>query len=326
MEYKIPKSTIRSFIDVLKDTKRTLEIIKIEKTKEKESVSTRFLISNQKIKSKEEEQEIKLEFDLCNLVLKIIDKLELAIDKLISSYNQKEFKEYIPFFDVIVACLGTQNDFVAMIILDVIKSNARFSSNRYNETLEKKMASLIEGYQIKASSKDDKVKNTDEFIKVYNKYLQNGYQIIKYLTKDVDYSKELNKQVKFMQDSLDNLPSSYALYTEINKKKNNYVTSNAPVFTENNEVKYYMSSGKVLHLCEPKMFNDLLIKNGYSDKARYTMLKKMIMDISMPSKEEGVIAKENLVADTLAKIDVKYKKIIICIGGLFFCIKQISIF
>ena len=80
-----------------------------------------------------------------------------------------------------------------------------------------------------------------------------------------------------------------------------------PVFTENNEVKYYMSSGKVLHLCEPKMFNDLLIKNGYSDKARYTMLKKMIMDISMPSKEEGVIAKENLVADTLAKIDVKYK-------------------
>ena len=110
-----------------------------------------------------------------------------------------------------------------------------------------------------------------------------------------------------MQDSLENLPSSYALYTEINKKKNNYVTSNAPVFTENNEVKYYMSSGKVLHLCEPKMFNDLLIKNGYSDKARYTMLKKMIMDISMPSKEEGVIAKENLVADTLAKIDVKYK-------------------
>ena len=106
MEYKIPKSTIRSFIDVLKDTKRTLEIIKIETTKEKESVSTRFLISNQKIKSKEEEQEIKLEFDLCNLVLKIIDKLELAIDKLISSYNQKEFKEYIPFFDVIVACLG----------------------------------------------------------------------------------------------------------------------------------------------------------------------------------------------------------------------------
>ena len=118
---------------------------------------------------------------MCNLVLKIIDKLELAIDKLISSYNQKEFKEYIPFFDVIVACLGTQNDFVAMIILDVIKSNARFSSNRYNETLEKKMASLIEGYQIKASSKDDKVKNTDEFIKAYNKYLQNGYQIIKYL-------------------------------------------------------------------------------------------------------------------------------------------------
>ena len=228
MEYKIPKSTIRSFIDVLKDTKRTLEIIKIETTKEKESVSTRFLISNQKIKSKEEEQEIKLEFDLCNLVLKIIDKLELAIDKLISSYNQKEFKEYIPFFDVIVACLGTQNDFVAMIILDVIKSNARFSSNRYNETLEKKMASLIEGYQIKASSKDDKVKNTDEFIKAYNKYLQNGYQIIKYLTKDVDYSKELNKQVQFMQDSLENLPSSYALYTEINKKKNNYVTSNAP--------------------------------------------------------------------------------------------------
>lgn len=307
MEYKIPKSTIRSFIDVLKDTKRTLEIIKIETTKEKESVSTRFLISNQKIKSKEEEQEIKLEFDLCNLVLKIIDKLELAIDKLISSYNQKEFKEYIPFFDVIVACLGTQNCFVAMIILDVIKNNARFSRNRYNETLEKKMASLIEGYQIKASSKDDKVKNTDEFIKAYNKYLQNGYQIIKYLTKDVDYSKELNKQVQFMQDSLENLPSSYALYTEINKKKNNYVTSNAPVFTENNEVKYYMSSGKVIHLCEPKMFNDLLIKNGYSDKARYTMLKKMIMDISMPSKEEGVIAKENLVADTLAKIDVKYK-------------------
>ena len=38
MEYKIPKSTIRSFIDVLKDTKRTLEVIKVETTKEKESV------------------------------------------------------------------------------------------------------------------------------------------------------------------------------------------------------------------------------------------------------------------------------------------------
>lgn len=307
MEYKIPKSTIRSFIDVLKETKRTLEIIKVETTKEKESVSTRFLISDQNIKNKEEEQEIKLEFDLCNLVLKIIDKLELTIDKLISSYNQKEFKEYIPFFDVIVACLGTQNDFVAMIILDVIKSNARFCSNRYNETLEKKMASLIEGYQIKANSKDDKVKNTDEFIKAYTKYLQNGYQVIKYLTNDRDYSKQMNKQVEFMKNSLSSLPTSYALYTEINKKKNEYVTSNASVFTENNEVKYYMNSGKVIHLCEPKMFNDLLIKNDYSDKARYTMLKKMIMDISMPSKEEGVMARENLVADTLAKIDVKYK-------------------
>ena len=151
----------------------------------------------------------------------------------------------------------------------------QLKNNLLNDGFDENQKEILDNFY-NINLKDDKVKNTDEFIKAYNKYLQNGYQIIKYLTKDVDYSKELNKQVKFMQDSLENLPSSYALYTEINKKKNNYVTSNAPVFTENNEVKYYMSSGKVLHLCEPKMFNDLLIKNGYSDKARYTMLKKMI--------------------------------------------------
>ena len=108
MEYKIPKSTIRSFIDVLKDTKRTLEIIKIETTKEKESVSTRFLISNQKIKSKEEEQEIKLEFDLCNLVLKIIDKLFIGI--IIVNFIYVEFFLYdFSLINLLLNILSSKN-------------------------------------------------------------------------------------------------------------------------------------------------------------------------------------------------------------------------
>ena len=58
MEYKIPKSTIRSFIDVLKDTKINLNAIKNNTNKEKEKISTQFLISDGALKNKEEEEEI----------------------------------------------------------------------------------------------------------------------------------------------------------------------------------------------------------------------------------------------------------------------------
>ena len=307
MKYKIPKSTIRSFIDVLREIKRNLESINKDTLKEKENVSIDFLISDEALKSKDEEEKIKLKYDLCNLVLEIIKKLQIAIDKLIRAYEQGELKEYIPFFDVIVACLGTQNEFVAMIILDVIKNNAKYNIDKNNAPLEIKMASLIEEYQIKGDGDElTKLQNTNEFLQTYAMYLANAHQVIKYLTGEPDDFKQLNRQVEFMKSSLNSLPTAYAAYLKTKQKKNEYVLSLTPVYTENNEVKYYMDNGKVLHLCDPKTFNELLIKQGYSDNARYSMLKKMIKDIKNSSTDEAVLNREKLVGDTLAMIGLEY--------------------
>ena len=304
MEYKIPKSTIRSFIDVLRDTKINLNAIKNNTNKEKEKISTQFLISDGALKNKDEEEEIKCKFDLCNLILNIITKLELTIDKLINSYNEGVIKEYIPLFDVIVASLKTENDFATMIILDVIKSNAKFNNKGFNGPLEEGMASLIEEYQIKGSDNKIKESNTKTFLDLYQKYLQNGYLVIRYLTGNNNNAKRIENQILYMKNSLEDLPSSYLLYTKKNNEKKELVLNNTPVFTENNEIKYYMDGGKVLHLCDPKEFYDLLIQNGYSSKACYSMLKKMIKEIKYSDDE---IKRFELVSKAL-KNDIESQK------------------
>lgn len=304
MEYNIPKSTIRSFINVLNSMKLNLEAIKKETLKEQEKVKIDFLISDNKDKKVEQDDEIK--FKLYNLVLNIVNKLEMTVDKLIVSYEQGNLEEYIPLFDVIIAGLGTQNDFVIMIILDVIKHNAKFNKDKYNESLEKIMASLISDYQIKGSDTLTKEENTRKFLEAYRKYLEKGYQIIAYLNGSVDSAKSIEKQVEFMQNSLESLPHSYDLYTKKATEKKEYVSNNTPVFTENNEVKYYYDSGKVLHFCDPKVFNEILIKSTarYSTNAIHDMLGKMIKEIDCLDKE----VRNKLVGDTFSKLGTEYQE------------------
>ena len=194
MEYKIPKSTIRSFINVLKDMKMNLEAIRKETLKDKRKVEVDFLISENK--DKKVEQDDKIKFQLYSLVLDIINRLEMTIDKLIVSYERGNLEEYIPLFDVIIAGLGTQNDFVIMIILDVIKHNAKFNKDKYNESLEKIMTSLVSDYQIKGSDTLTKEENTRKFLEAYRKYLEKGYQIIAYLNGSADSAKNIEKQVE----------------------------------------------------------------------------------------------------------------------------------
>ena len=303
MEYKIPKSTIRSFINALKDMKINLEAIKKETLKDKKEVEVDFLISENKDKKREQDDRVK--FQLYSLVLDIINRLEITIDKLIVSYTRGKLEEYIPLFDVIVAGLDTQNDFVIMILLDVIKHNAKFNKDKHNESLEKVMASLICDYQIKGNDPFTKKENKECFLEAYRKYLEKGYQVIAYLNGFTDKTKKQEKQVKFMQDSLESLPHSYELYIKKVSEKKEYVPNNTPIFTESNEVKYYLDGGKVLHMCDPKEFNDLLIKNGYSTNARYSMVGKMIKEISCFEDKE---LKNKLVGDTFRKLGQEYQE------------------
>lgn len=303
MEYKIPKSTIRSFVNVLKDMKMNLEAIRKETLKDKRKVEVDFLISENK--DKKVEQDDKVKFQLYSLVLDIINRLEMTIDKLIVSYERGNLEEYIPLFDVIIAGLGTQNDFVIMIILDVIKHNAKFNKDKYNESLEKIMTSLVSDYQIKGSDTLTKEENTRKFLEAYRKYLEKGYQIIAYLNGSADSAKNIEKQVEFMQNSLESLPHSYDLYTKKTTEKKEYVPNNTPIFTENNEAKYYLDGGKVLHMCDPKEFNEILIKNSYSTNARYSMVGKMIKEISGC---EDKATREKLVGDTFGKLGLEYQE------------------
>ena len=297
MEYKIPKSTIRGFIDVLKDMK--LNLAKLEKITEKElqDIKVGYLA-----KKADDNTNYRKKFEECSLVIDIIGKLDNSVNKLIDNYGKEDFLEYVPFFDVIVASISAENEFFIMIILDIIKNNAKLLGDEFNKKLEINLACLLDGYQIKGNTLEEKEKNTKAFLEIYAEYLNNGYTVISFLNNNQMTFKDKQKQVDFMQTSLEKLPVVYELYAKKEKTKIEFVSSLTPVYTEMNEVKYYIDGGKVMHLCDPKEFNELLIKNGYSDKARYDMLRKMIKEISGRPKEQSY----SLIGDVLKKIKANY--------------------
>ncbi len=297
MEYKIPKSTIRGFIDVLKDMK--LNLAKLEKITKKElqDIKVGYLA-----KKADDNTNYRKKFEECSLVIDIIGKLDNSVNKLIDNYGKEDFLEYVPFFDVIVASISAENEFFIMIILDIIKNNAKLLGDEFNKKLEINLACLLDGYQIKGNTLEEKEKNTKAFLEIYAEYLNNGYTVISFLNNNQMTFKDKQKQVDFMQTSLEKLPVVYELYAKKEKTKIEFVSSLTPVYTEMNEVKYYIDGGKVLHLCDPKEFNELLIKNGYSDKARYDMLRKMIKEISGRPKEQSY----SLIGDVLKKIKANY--------------------
>ena len=297
MEYKIPKSTIRGFIDVLKDMK--LNLAKLEKITEKElqDIKVGYLA-----KKADDNTNYRKKFEECSLVIDIIGKLDNSVNKLIDNYGKEDFLEYVPFFDVIVASISAENEFFIMIILDIIKNNAKLLGDEFNKKLEINLACLLDGYQIKGNTLEEKEKNTKAFLDIYAEYLNNGYTVISFLNNNQMAFKDKQKQVDFMQTSLEKLPVVYELYAKKEKTKIEFVSSLTPVYTEMNEVKYYIDGGKVMHLCDPKEFNELLIKNGYSDKSRYDMLRKMIKEISGCPKEQSY----SLIGDVLKKIKANY--------------------
>lgn len=297
MKYKIPKSTIRGFIDVLKDMK--LHLAKLKKITEKElqDIKVGYLA-----KKADDNTNYRKKFEECSLVVDIIGKLDNSVNKLIDNYGKEDFLEYVPFFDVILASISAENEFFIMIILDIIKNNAKLLGDEFNKKLEINLACLLDGYQIKGNTLEEKEKNTKTFLKIYAEYLNNGYTVISFLNNNQVAFKDKQKQVDFMQTSLEKLPVDYELYAKKEKTKIEFVASLTPVYTEMNEVKYYIDGGKVMHLCDPKEFNELLIKNGYSDKARYDMLRKMIKEISGRPKEQSY----SLIGDVLKKIKANY--------------------
>lgn len=297
MEYKIPKSTIRGFIDVLKDMK--LNLAKLEKITEKElqDIKVGYLA-----KKADDNTNYRKKLEECSLVIDIIGKLDNSVNKLIDNYGKEDFLEYVPFFDVIVASISAENEFFIMIILDIIKNNAKLLGDEFNKKLEINLACLLDGYQIKGNTLEEKEKNTKAFLEIYAEYLNNGYTVISFLNNNQMAFKDKQKQVDFMQTSLEKLPVVYELYAKKEKTEIEFVSSLTPVYTEINEVKYYIDGGKVLHLCDPKEFNELLIKNGYNDKARYSMLRQMNKEIGLRLKEGGY----SLIDNILKKIDEHY--------------------
>ena len=276
-----------------------LNLAKLEKITEKElqDIKVGYLA-----KKADDNTNYRKKFEECSLAIDIIGKLDNSVNKLIDNYGKEDFLEYVPFFDVIVASISAENEFFIMIILDIIKNNAKLLGDEFNKKLEINLACLLDGYQIKGNTLEEKEKNTKAFLEIYAEYLNNGYTVISFLNNNQMAFKDKQKQVDFMQTSLEKLPVVYELYAKKEKTKIEFVSSLTPVYTEMNEVKYYIDGGKVLHLCDPKEFNELLIKNGYNDKARYSMLRQMNKEIGLRLKEGGY----SLIDNILKKIDEHY--------------------
>ena len=110
-------------------------------------------------------------------------------------------------------------------------------------------------------------------------------------------------------DSWNDFTSNYqdkykAELTKIIAPPKEYKKGTTKMYTEINELEYYIKGGVVLHLCAPRTFDELLKRNNYSINARMSLGKQMKNALLMADDREF----NALIGNYLASIDVRYQE------------------
>lgn len=274
MNYKIPKTTLRGLIDLLKSIKLNLENLESILTEKLDEVSYTFLSTKTVTNVTPFEEKYKF----FGSKLTAIAGLKKSISLLITSIERDQYQEYIPNFDAIVAFIGTNNIYFMMIVVKVIENNARLGTpNSYNIGIEKILASCFDGFLLKEGAKD-------LFMTNYQKYLNNGHDYLEFLNGKRVEKAIIESQINTMSASLDNFKSMYHLYVEKQPLKKEYVSNPTPTYTKPTEVKEYFQSGSQ-KVCDPRILRNLLVRDGYDNAAIYSMLRQMIYRIGFATPD-----------------------------------------
>ena len=263
MEYKIPKTTLRAFVDLLKSLERNLANLEVLLSSKLQEISYSFLGASKD----QDTSEYQSNYELFSKRIKGTRELENSIEGLIYNLSSAD-KKYIDNFDAIMACVGTNNVFFTMLVIDILRNNVSLGNfDKYNMEREKILVSCFDGYLLKEGARD-------LFISSYKEYLKSGHDYLEFINGTRVDKKIIDKQLHVVEVSTLELPKMYEIYVK------------TKAYTKENKVHDYIDGTGVKKVLDPKVFDELLISNGYSDMARFSLNRQMIKAIEMlPSKE-----------------------------------------
>lgn len=296
MEYKIPKTTLRAFVDLLKSLERNLANLEVLLSGKLQEISYSFLGASKD----QDTSEYQRNYELFSKRIKGTRELENSIEGLIYNLSSEdsEDKKYIDNFDAIMACVGTNNVFFTMLVIDILRNNVSLGNfDKYNMEREKILVSCFDGYLLKEGARD-------LFISSYKEYLKSGHDYLEFINGTRVDKKIIDKQLHVVEASTLELPKMYEIYVKSNDYKKEYVSNKTKAYTKENKVHDYIDGTGVKKVLDPKVFDELLISNGYSDMARFSLNRQMIKAIEMlPSKEI-----DKLVLGRVKSLDIETSK------------------
>lgn len=295
MEYKMPKTTVRAFIDLLKSLRRNLANLEVLLSSKLHEISYSFL-GSPKDQDTTKYQEL---YETLSKQVKGTMELENSIEDLIHNLSSDE-KKYIDNFDAIMACVGTNNVFFMMLVIDILRNNVSLGTNdKYNIERERILVSCFEGYLLKEGARD-------LFLSNYQAYLKSGHDYLEFINGTRVDKKTIDKQLRVVEASTLELPQMYEIYIKSNDYKKEYVSNKTKAYTKENKVHEYIDGTGVKKVLDPQVFNELLSSNGYSDMARYSLNRQMIKAIEMLPSEEI----DKLVLGRVRSLDIETSKVL----------------
>lgn len=139
MEYKIPKTTKRAFLDLLNNLKRNLDNLETILDNKLQDISYSFLGASRDVDTTEYQSD----YEIISRRIDGVLKLKLSITDLISNLTSED-KKYIDNFDAIIACVGTNNVFFTMLVIDILRNNVSLGNDdKYNIAKEKVLVSCL---------------------------------------------------------------------------------------------------------------------------------------------------------------------------------------
>ena len=282
MEYKIPKTTLRAFVDLLKSLGRNLANLEVLLSSKLQEISYSFLGASKDQGTSEYQRN----YELFSKRIKGTRELENSIEGLIYNLSSLD-KKYIDNFDAIMACVGTNNVFFTMLVIDILRNNVSLGNfDKYNMEREKILVSCFDGYLLKEGARN-------LFISNYKEYLKRGHDYLEFINGTRVDKKIIDKQLHVVEASILELPKMYEIYVKSNDYKKEYVSNKTKAYTKENKVHDYIKGSEIKRLCSPKEFKKILEREGYGDSAINNMLLRMINAIMISP------LKNNLVRESL---------------------------
>ena len=175
--------------------------------------------------------------------------------------------------------------------------------------LQKLLCDLLDGYFIQD--------NEGIIINAYLGFLNNASYVSKITVNGLITNSIIKEGMQILVNrislenvgSWNNFISNYqdkykAELTKVIAPSKEYKKGTTKMYTEINELEYYIKGGVVLHLCAPRTFDELLKRNNYSINARISLGKQMKNTLLMADDKEL----DDLVGNYLASIDIKYQE------------------